>query len=110
GGFAQESRAMASPFPGLKRGISLPQAIRMGGAMRTVRLVLAALPLLIVACATQSIEPVPDAGGGPTKPKVDRIIMAVAPPMLESNEMRHLVGPTSWQLRPMYESLIGIDP
>src|SRR5205823_5107787 len=33
-----------------------------------------------------------------------------APPMLESNEMRHLVGPTSWQLRPMYESLIGIDP
>ena len=30
--------------------------------------------------------------------------------MLESNEMRHLVGPTSWQLRPMYESLVGVDP
>lgn len=63
--------------------------------------------LLALACAGQSAPDRPAGNGGP---KVDRIVLAVAPPQRESNEMRHMTGPNSWQLRPMYESLIGVDP
>jgi len=35
--------------------------------------------------------------------------MSVIPPSEESNELRHLNQPQNWQLRPMYEHLIGMD-
>jgi ABC-type transport system substrate-binding protein len=35
--------------------------------------------------------------------------MAVAPPGKEGNELRHTSAPDSWQLRPLYEFLIGVD-
>lgn len=78
----------------------------------TVTAMLLAFGLSGAACSQPATAP-PAGGGtdaGPVMPKVNRVILAVAPPARESNEMRHLTGPTSWQLRPMYESLIGIDP
>ncbi len=47
--------------------------------------------------------------GTPVKPKVDRLVFAVTPPPSESNEPRMLTAPSSWQLRPMYEYVIGVD-
>lgn len=70
-------------------------------------LLLLVLFAALTACAQASA---PTDSDGATKPKVDRVILAVAAPRREGNEMRHFAGPDSWQLRPMYESLIGIDP
>lgn len=42
-------------------------------------------------------------------PKVDRLVMAVEPPMVESNEPRNLNQSNMWQLKPAYEYLVGID-
>jgi len=61
----------------------------------------------VLGCARQEAAP---GRAGTGTPKVDRVVLAVAPPQRESNEMRHMTGPNSWQLRPMYESLIGVDP
>lgn len=49
------------------------------------------------------------AAGAPVKPKVDRVVMSVAPPQREANEPRMYGQPDAWQLRPMYEFLIGLD-
>ncbi len=73
------------------------------------------LGCLSVACAQPAAAPAPGgpATGGadaPVTPKVKRVVLAVGQPAREYNEMRHLTGPDSWQLRPMYEDLIGIDP
>jgi len=61
----------------------------------------------VLGCARQEAAP---GRAGTGTPKADRVVLAVAPPQRESNEMRHMTGPNSWQLRPMYESLIGVDP
>jgi ABC-type transport system substrate-binding protein len=44
------------------------------------------------------------------QPKVNRVVMAVEPPSIESNEPRNIGQPPMWQIKPMYEYLIGIDP
>lgn len=46
----------------------------------------------------------------PGQAAVPRLVMAVVPPATESNEPRQLSQPDVWQLRPMYEYLIGVDP
>src|SRR4051794_2112810 len=43
-------------------------------------------------------------------PRTPRVVMAVAPPGKEGSELRHTSAPDSWQLRPLYEFLIGVDP
>jgi ABC-type transport system substrate-binding protein len=77
-----------------------------------------ALPLLI-ACSggtrddAGSSAPATSGAGqasdAPVKPKVDRLVMGVAAPSLEANEPRMYGQPQAWQLRPMYEFLIGMD-
>src|SRR5262249_15814459 len=44
------------------------------------------------------------------EPKVRRLVMAVAAPGTESNAPRLIAQTESWQIRPMYEHLVGIDP
>ena len=41
---------------------------------------------------------------------VTRVIFAVAPPEAESNRTRELRSPAEFQIKPMYENLIGADP
>ena len=51
--------------------------------------------------------PAPD---GPVTPKVNRLVMAATPPDRENNDLKVHGMPDVWELRPMYEYLIGIDP
>ena len=49
-------------------------------------------------------------GAAPAAPSVNRVVIALpAPSGLESNEIRHLGQTIAWQLRPMYEYLVGVD-
>jgi peptide/nickel transport system substrate-binding protein len=50
------------------------------------------------------------AAGGAVTPKVNRLVMAVTPPDRETNDIRNHGMPDGWELRPMYEYLIGVDP
>ncbi len=60
------------------------------------------------ATAPSAVSPGPQQPAQ-VKPKVDRLVFAVTPPPSESNEPRMLTAPSSWQLRPMYEYVIGVD-
>lgn len=52
----------------------------------------------------------PTAGStAPAAPKVNRLVMAVTPPDRETNDIRNHGMPSGWELRPMYEYLIGVD-
>ncbi len=73
-----------------------------------VRLSVALLTICALAGCAQS-SPQGPADGGPAKPKVNRVVMAVTPPNVESNELRQMVQTELWALRPMYEYLIGVD-
>jgi ABC-type transport system substrate-binding protein len=44
------------------------------------------------------------------KPAVQRLVMSVPPPGYEGSEPRHINQPDAWQIRPMYEFLIGLQP
>lgn len=75
--------------------------------------------LAITGCATPAATPAgpgpgaaaqPAADDKPVTPKVNRIVMGLAAPAVEANELRNIDGRTTWQLRPMYEDLIGVDP
>ncbi len=47
---------------------------------------------------------------GPAQPRVSRVVMAVSPPSLEGATPNRDVGtPQSFQVRPMYEYLVGVD-
>ncbi len=72
----------------------------------------AAMALSLAACsAPTSPSPAPAAGSdtGPVQPKVNRVVVAAEPPGIESNETRNLSTFNLWQLRPIYEQLIGND-
>ena len=58
----------------------------------------------------KNTTPAAGAAEAPVKPKIDRLVMGVAPPNEESNSPRFYGQPAAWQLRPMYEFLIGMDP
>ena len=75
---------------------------------------LIAVALLLAGCGTQVASPgntTAPAGdpAAPAQPKVQRVVLAVPPPGVESNEMRHIGQSDTWQLRPVYEKLIGYD-
>ncbi len=72
---------------------------------------LAGITLLVAACTASQPAPAPATVGssGPVQPKVNRVVMAVVPPAMETNESRLVGQPDAWQLRPMYEYLIGVD-
>ena len=46
---------------------------------------------------------------GPVTPKVNRLVMAATPPDRENNDLKVHGMPDVWELRPMYEYLIGVD-
>lgn len=57
--------------------------------------------------------PAPTTAPAPTEvpgPKVNRVVMGIGSPEAESSSPNHLNSPAMWQLRPMYEYLIGLDP
>src|SRR6266508_2802085 len=71
--------------------------------------------LLAVACAptqpasspaSKSAEP---AASKSAEPATRRVVFAVPPPIVESNEPRNIGQTYMWQLTPMYEYLIGLD-
>lgn len=65
---------------------------------------LLALALVTVACASPGSEQ----AGGPGKPKVDRLLIAMPPPGTEGNNPNVELTPlTVFQLRPMLEWLVG---
>ena len=71
-----------------------------------------ALALIATGCGASATPAAPSAGtpagSGPVKPKVNRVVMAVEPPGREGNEGRHQSAPDNWQLKPIYEYLIGM--
>ena len=54
-------------------------------------------------------DPTAAAEPAPVEPKVDRVIMAVTPPSAEFSAPRMGGQPQAFQVRPIYEYLIGID-
>lgn len=62
-----------------------------------------------VACTAPSAAPAP-VSDAPAAPKVQRLVMAAPFTVaVESNDTGAMVGGDLWVLRPMYESLIGIE-
>ncbi len=85
--------------------------------MRKVGTLVLALVLvgLAMACAQpQAAAPAapgpPAQAQGPAAPRVNRLVMGLPAPAVEANELRNIDGRTTWQLRPMYEDLIGVEP
>ncbi len=78
---------------------------------------MAAAALLSMACAPSSQPAAPAAapagssGGSdqPVQPKVNRLVMGLVPPTVESNNPRHTGVTSMWHLNPMYEKLIDMD-
>lgn len=69
---------------------------------------LLALALLAAACASSGSGPGSGQAGGPGKPKVDRLLIAMPPPGSEGNNPNVELTPlTVFQLRPMLEWLVG---
>ncbi len=84
-------------------------------AFRPLATVVGALALLLTACsAPQAAGPAAPAGGspaadtGPVTPRVNRLVMGQVAP-LENNDLKIHGMPDVWELRPMYEYLIGVD-
>ncbi|HEX3244568.1 MAG TPA: ABC transporter substrate-binding protein [Chloroflexota bacterium] len=66
-------------------------------------------PAAKAAATSAPAVPAKDAAA-PAAPSVNRVVIALpAPSGLESNEIRHLGQTIAWQLRPMYEYLVGVD-
>lgn len=80
----------------------------MGSLHRLLPSVLLAITL--VGCASQPAAGPTGAGPGAAKAKTNRLVLAVAPPDRETNDVRHHGMPDVWELRPMYEYLIGVEP
>ncbi len=45
-----------------------------------------------------------------TQPSTNRVVIALAPPARESNDVKFTGNTDLWALRPMYEFLVGVDP
>jgi peptide/nickel transport system substrate-binding protein len=84
---------------------------------------LAAAALFAAACSapaapssapTAAPKTAPAAGEAktqqPAQPSTNRVIIALAPPARESNDVKFTGNTDLWVLRPMYEFLIGLDP
>ncbi len=70
--------------------------------------------VLAVGCgcsaANQPAAPTGNAPDGAATPKVNRLVLAFVAPSTEGYELRNMAQPAVWQLRPMYEYPIGMDP
>src|SRR6266508_2990754 len=71
--------------------------------------VLIALVLAAACAGAPTTQPTVGTSKDTAAPKVNRVVMSVIPPAEESNELRQLNQPQNWQLRPMYEHLMGMD-
>ncbi len=60
--------------------------------------------------AVPTVVPAPTVAAAQAQPSLSRLVMAVAPPGRESNDVRFTGNTDLWALRPMYEFLIGLDP
>ncbi|MSQ10143.1 MAG: hypothetical protein EXR52_03970, partial [Dehalococcoidia bacterium] len=70
----------------------------------------AALAVLATGCSSsQGTGGGASTGSEPGKPKVNRLVFATEVPAREVNETRNNATPSSWQLTPMYETLLGVD-
>jgi peptide/nickel transport system substrate-binding protein len=88
-------------------------AVRSRSALRFVALV--STLAVLAACAGEgeraaSPQAGPEQGAPAQEPRVRRLVMGVVAPGTESNAPRLISQTESWQIRPMYEHLIGIDP
>ncbi len=63
----------------------------------------------LAACSSPTVSPAAGNTVGPVGPKVQRVVLAVAPPATEGNDMGPMSAPALWPLRPMYEDLIAMD-
>jgi len=87
------------------------EAMSKGWVVRV--LALASALVMVSACAgpgQRTGAPASEGGAQSQEPKVRRLVMAVVAPGTESNAPRLISQTEAWQLRPMYEHLIGIDP
>src|SRR5690242_18557216 len=50
------------------------------------------------------------AGAASAAPKVQKVVLALGTPAREANDVRNLALNSLFQLRPIYEYLIGVDP
>ncbi len=76
--------------------------------------VLSLMSVLVAGCSSSGGGGAAGPGGGqadqPAAPRVNRVVFASPPPQLEGNNpSRSYSAPSAFQLRPMYEYLIGID-
>src|SRR5215203_3556132 len=67
-------------------------------------------PVQPAPTAAVSVAQPPAAVAPLAQPGVSRLVMSVAPPGRESNDVRFTGNVDLWALRPMYEFLIGLDP
>ncbi len=69
--------------------------------------------LTLSACTgpqpTGAVAPPESGATAPMQPKVNRVVMAVGGPNVESNDLKQVAPPSGWQLDPLYEYLIGVD-
>ncbi len=82
------------------------------GTLLSLTLAMAGAALL-TACATPPPSVPPAASGtsadAPVTPKVNRLVMALPTPGEGNNVGRDVGTPDNFQLRPMYEYLVGVD-
>src|SRR5438067_10577981 len=87
----------------------VPSPFGGGGLRRGHHLSVWLIVALSVACTTSAPSVRGPGPTGPTAPAARRVILSVSPPGSESNTARLNVQGDAWQLRPIYEHLIGID-
>src|SRR5207253_1534578 len=109
---ASRSRASNCPLPPGGGGLGRGGPTRSSKYLRPAT-VLALFLSLVMACSGGGQPAGTNASRQPEaakEPAVRRLVMSVVPPGTESNQIRLITQTESWQLRPMYEHLIGLDP
>jgi len=84
------------------------------GSVRKPIAIAAGMMLILATACTSTAVPPPASNGsgadqGPVTPKVNRVVLATAPPATESNDNRMIGQIDIVQLRPQNEFLIGFD-
>ncbi len=83
----------------------------VGKATTRCGALLAAMCFTFGCTAPSGPAPAEAPGSGPVTPKVQRLVMGIPfTAAVESNDTGAMTASDLWILRPMYESLIGIDP
>lgn len=67
-------------------------------------------PTTAPATAPTSAPAVPKSDApAATKPITQRLVMSITPATIEANDVRHVGQTSTWQIKPIYEYLIGVD-